>query len=113
MAAGKKGEQLAEEYLLSLGYKMHARNVRIHSDEIDLIAYDPEDKAVVFVEVKSRSVHNEDFGAFSNLTHKKKKNIRRSARAWIHAREYTGSFRIDVIGIEGGVVSHIKDMQST
>lgn len=48
---GARGEQLAEDFLKKLGYKILARGYRSRLGEIDLIAVDG--KCIVFVEVKT------------------------------------------------------------
>lgn len=49
---GILGEQLAKDYLLTLGYRMIAQNYRCQLGEIDLIMQDEDD--LVFIEVKTR-----------------------------------------------------------
>src|SRR3989344_5886964 len=49
---GKRGEDLACEYLINKGYKVLDRNYRKPWGEIDVIARAP-DKTLVFVEVKT------------------------------------------------------------
>ena len=50
---GKFGEDCAADFLEAQGYKIVARNFRIRSAEIDLIAQI--DDLIIFVEVKARS----------------------------------------------------------
>ena len=50
---GKKGEDLAAEYLASIGFEILERNWKNRFEEIDLIAIDKE--LLVIVEVKTRS----------------------------------------------------------
>ena len=50
---GKKGEQLAVDYLTKEGYKIEERNWRFQKAEIDIIASKQE--TVISVEVKTRS----------------------------------------------------------
>lgn len=51
--AGKLGEDCAAKFLEDKGYKIVARNFRIRSAEIDIIAQI--DNVIIFVEVKARS----------------------------------------------------------
>ena len=50
---GRKGEDLAAEYLVKQGYKIKYRNYRYLKAEIDIIAQKEEILAII--EVKSRS----------------------------------------------------------
>ena len=52
-ALGRRGEQIAAEYLQRRGLQILERNFRIRGGEIDLIA--KEGETYVFVEVKARS----------------------------------------------------------
>ncbi|WP_028582896.1 YraN family protein [Desulfogranum mediterraneum] len=53
VSTGRRGERLAADHLLSLGYTLLARNYRRRFGEVDIIAQDG--ATIVFVEVKSRS----------------------------------------------------------
>ena len=55
---GKKGEQLAVDYLLKNGYNIMERNYRFDKAEVDLIAQ--KDTVLAIIEVKTRSTT--DFG---------------------------------------------------
>jgi putative endonuclease len=50
---GKRGEQAAERFLISSGYRLLHRNYKISGGELDLIMLDG--RTVVFVEVKTRA----------------------------------------------------------
>jgi len=50
---GRKGETIAQEYLLAKGYKILETNWRFNNIEIDIIAVC--DEFLIFVEVKTRS----------------------------------------------------------
>lgn len=52
---GKNAEQLACNYLKSLGYKIISQNFTIRGGEIDIICKDKE--ILVFIEVKARFSH--------------------------------------------------------
>ena len=61
LVVGKRGEEIALSYLRSLGYPIRGCNVRLGRDEIDIIAYDPKDRVIAFVEVKTRSRASADY----------------------------------------------------
>ena len=50
---GRRGEEAAERYLMSLGYRILERRYRTRTAEVDLIAEDGD--TLVFIEVKTRS----------------------------------------------------------
>lgn len=55
-SVGGRGERVAFQYLHRSGYRVLARNRRSRLGEVDLIAEDPDRRAVVFVEVKTRQL---------------------------------------------------------
>lgn len=93
---GNKGEDTAAEYLLSLGYKIIDRNLRLFVGEIDILA---EDKGtVVIVEVKT--VRGSGFGLAQDLVrYKKQQKLKLLARA-IEQKYPNRALRIDVIGVD-------------
>ena len=108
---GRKGESIATAYLRSIGYKLYRRNTRLSRDEIDIIAYDPTDKVIVFTEVKTRAVFDRDYHPSLNMTGPKKKNTLRSARRWVARHNYKGGYRIDLVCVAGRkVVDHVKEI---
>lgn len=52
---GKKGEQLAVDYLLEKGYKIVEKNYRYRKAEVDIIAM--KESILIVVEVKTRSTN--------------------------------------------------------
>ena len=52
---GKKGEEIALDFLLSKNYKFIDKNFQMWGGEIDLIVKDNSTKEIVFVEVKTRT----------------------------------------------------------
>ncbi len=97
---GNNFEKKAEKYLMSKGYQIIGKNFFYQKSEIDLIAIS-NDEILVFVEVKYRTIKNENpsFDPFTTITPKKKKNLLRGARGFLDAHtEYHGFFsRFDVI----------------
>ena len=110
---GRSGERIARSHLKHLGYRVEGQNRRVGKhDEVDLIAFDPADDALVFVEVKSRSAHSEDFHPELNMDPRKRHALSRAARRYVRDTEYDGGYRMDLLCIASGkVVEHIKDIE--
>lgn len=51
---GGKGEEIVANYLVGNGYYLLERNFRCRIGEIDIIAFDKEEKKIVSIEVKTR-----------------------------------------------------------
>lgn len=108
---GNLGEDLAEKFLLRLGYEIRDRNIRLGRDEIDILAFDPVDNALVFVEVKTRSSISRNFGPELDTNHRKLAKMRRSARRWVKEHGFEGGYRLDAVYVvEGKVTEHIKEL---
>ncbi|OGJ57736.1 hypothetical protein A3H22_02195 [Candidatus Peribacteria bacterium RIFCSPLOWO2_12_FULL_55_15] len=110
---GEQGENCSAHFLCKLGYRILDRNVRVgRHDEIDIIAVDPKDRVLVFVEVKSRARLDDDYVPSLNLTKEKRRNMFRAARRWMTTHAYDGGYRLDLIGIAGSaVIEHILDVR--
>jgi putative endonuclease len=107
---GKRGEKLAAEYLVQLGYRLAATNWRYRKLEIDIIAWDREQ--LVIVEVKMRS--SGDFGDPSEaVTKKKQKYLIEAAEAYLETMYKAPEVRFDIISIiastKGYQFEHITD----
>lgn len=99
---GAMGEQLAVDYLERLGLRILARNWRCRYGELDVIAADEDGRAVVFVEVKTRT--GDQFGGVEQaVTPTKVRRLRRLAGLWLAQQQGNwDSVRIDVITIRIG-----------
>lgn len=96
MSSGKKGEDLACEYLQKQGLSLVERNFRLRLGEVDLIMRDGD--TLVFVEVKYRS--SQVFGgALAAVTPKKQQKIRLVAEVYLQRFDEMPSVRFDVVGI--------------
>lgn len=93
---GRRGEQLAAEYLQQHGYQILARNVRTPYGELDLIA--EQDGQTVFVEVKTRSGNR--FGPPEVSVNERKQAHLTQSAAHYAAENAIENWRIDVIAIE-------------
>jgi putative endonuclease len=98
---GKWGEQVAEEFFTSLGYKILSRNFRTPYGEIDLIVeVDFQSvKTIVFVEVKTRT--SRSFGTPEEAVNARKKDhLLASIQFYMQNFPAEANWRIDVIAIE-------------
>ena len=94
---GRHGEELAARHLAAKGYHIVARNWRCPGGEIDLIAHDGAELAIV--EVRARRGHA--FGSpEESITAAKQARLIDLAVAYVQAEEWPGPWRIDVVAIE-------------
>ncbi len=103
---GKKGEDLAAQYLANHGFSIIERNFKARYGELDIIALDG--KTLVFVEVKTRIGRR--FGLPEEaVTPKKLAEVVKTAQYYkILHPQLPDSLRIDVIGIELNVDETLK-----
>jgi putative endonuclease len=108
---GRRGEQVAADYLAGAGMTLVERNWRCPQGEIDIVARDGAE--LVFVEVKTRS--STGFGhPLEAITVAKLARLRRLAAAWCAAHPGPhGLIRIDAVAVVAplfGAVSveHLK-----
>jgi putative endonuclease len=94
---GRWGEDLAARRLAADGYEIVARNWRCEVGEIDLVAQDGDDLAIV--EVRSR--RGKAFGTpEESITQKKQARLVALAEAYVQATDWPGNWRIDVVAVE-------------
>ncbi len=98
-ALGSFGEGVATQYLQSNGFQVLARNWRCEHGELDIVAWEPSEHVVVFIEVKTRS--GSGFGApIEAVTPTKARRLYQLAYMWLDAHEARGSkIRVDAIGV--------------
>lgn len=96
---GKLGEDIATRYLSKQGYKVVERNFRIRNGEIDIIALDPTNQTLVFIEVKTRD--STQFGSpFEAIGFYKLKFITRTANYYsVTHPKLPRMLRIDAIAV--------------
>lgn len=93
---GQKGETKAAQFLKQKGYRILAQNWTHAHLEVDIIAQDKD--MLVIVEVKSRK--SDLYGNPSQaVNHKKQLNLYRAANKFIHAKDYKGEVRFDIIAV--------------
>jgi putative endonuclease len=96
-ALGRRGEQLAAQYLERAGFRILDRNWRCAEGEIDIVA--AERRVLVVCEVKTRS--GVGYGSpLDAITRAKRIRLRRLAIRWLVAHGVLfDEVRIDVIGL--------------
>lgn len=106
---GRKGEDLAAEFLKDNGYEIVERNFRFKKSEIDLIAKKAD--WLLFVEVKTRTSFSygepEEFVTLAQAN-----KIFEAAEEYIFSRDWQGNVRFDVISVKLGLeteVVHFED----
>ncbi len=95
---GRRGEALAAEKLMALGYALVARNYRCAAGEIDLVARRGE--AWVFVEVRTR--RGGQFGTpEDSITSRKRKHLVAAAQTYLQEHQLADvPWRIDMVAVE-------------
>ncbi len=96
---GQLGEEIASQFLTSRSYRILERNFRCKGGEVDIIARDPEDKSLVFIEVKARRDLSYGVPQLA-VTPFKQRQISKAALTWLSKnRLHDTNARFDVIAI--------------
>lgn len=93
----RQGENAARVFLESKGYKLCAQNLRVGSDEADLVMRTPDGSILVVVEVKTRSCATA--WPEERVDSSKQRSLIRLARALARKGNLTSPLRIDVISV--------------
>ncbi|MDB9893774.1 YraN family protein [Flavobacteriaceae bacterium] len=107
---GKKGEELAIDYLIKQGYKIVERNWRFQKAEIDIIAR--KEETLISVEVKTRSTN--DFGNPQDFVNPKKiKLMVLAMNEYVLKKDLNVEVRFDIVAItknKGSFnIEHLED----
>jgi putative endonuclease len=95
---GRDGEDLAVAFLVSAGYRLLARNVRVAGGEIDAVCLDG--TTLVVVEVKRRD--SSSFGsALGAVDARKRATLRRIAADYAQVVAPSAKIRFDVVTLDG------------
>jgi len=100
---GKAGEEEATSYLKKRGYKILERNYKTKFGELDIVA--SKKKAIIFVEVKSRTVGEIDSPTFlpeDNIDRRKRGKLRKLGEYYLSVHNYPENqeWQIDVVTVE-------------
>jgi putative endonuclease len=107
---GRKGEEIAADYLKARGYRILETNWRRGRNEIDIIARTG--KILVVAEVKAR--HSKLAGEPETaVTREKQRALIRAANAYVQLHKLDDEVRFDIISIliekEKEQIRHIED----
>ena len=108
---GKRGEDLAAQFLEEKNYQLLERNWRHGRAELDIIAMDG--KTMVFAEVKTRS--DDIFERPENAVKNKKRGLMiKAAIGYMHKSQHENAIRFDILSVilRGGKdpqIDHFKD----
>lgn len=111
---GELGEEVAANFLIARGYRIMERNFRCKGGEVDIIATDPADKSLTFIEVKARRGLSYGVPQLA-VTPFKQRQISKAALTWLSKnRLHDTNARFDVIAIllhtDGQhTIDHIKN----
>ena len=107
---GKRGEEVAANYLQEKGFKILETNWRFGRNELDLVTRDGE--TLVIVEVKTRH-SNTLVEPEMAVNREKQRAIIRSANAYVKIKRWEQETRFDIISIlingERKEINHIPD----
>ena len=96
---GVLGEEVAAHFIIEHGYRIVERNFRCKGGEVDIIARDPVDKSLVFIEVKARRGLTYGVPQLA-VTPFKQRQISKAALTWLSKnRLHDTNARFDVIAI--------------
>lgn len=105
---GRAGEEMAAAYLIRAGLEIVERNWHCRHGELDLVATEEAPDFVqggapvrwlVAVEVRIR--RGARFGtALESVTPAKQQKLRLTAESYVHAHQWQGPWRIDVVAIQ-------------
>jgi len=107
---GKKGEQLAVDFLLKNKYEIIERNYRFDKAEVDVLAL--KDNILAVIEVKTRSTI--DFGNPQDFVKPKQiKNLVKAVDEYVNENDLELEVRFDIIAIvkekKGFSVEHLEN----
>lgn len=119
---GKFAEDIAAEYLISLGWKILARNYKLNHGELDIIALDTEanPEEIAVIEVRCRTLGKIQ-SPFDSIGPRKLRSLVKYSWEFINKIDWEGFWRIDIIGItmkekndsHDWELEHIRDITSS
>jgi len=112
---GQTGEQAAANHLKRKGYTIITTNWHGQYGEIDIVAKDPTNDDLVFVEVKTRKYRKLET-AFAAITARKREKMTHVAYEYLHMQALPDdtAWPIDVIGVtldsnDAAQIKHVEN----
>lgn len=106
---GDWGEQIAAEYLVTLGCAIRERKWAGHGFEVDIVAQ--KGTRIIFVEVKTRK--NDVNNPVDAVDYTKRRHMIRAADQYLRALDIPLDYQFDIIGITGTPhdykIEHVED----
>lgn len=96
LKSGKKGEDVASQYLENKGYKILARNWQYMHRELDIVAI--HQKTLVFVEVKTR-IEGSLITPLEAVNKKKQRLLVSAANLYIQKHDLDFESRFDIVSV--------------
>jgi putative endonuclease len=110
LSLGKKGEQLAVEYLQEEGYEILERNWRFRHVEVDIIAQTRDQLIICEVKTRSGNTYGEPS---ASVDFRKQRSLIFAAERYIFSHNIDMDVRFDIISIIIGqcrtALEHIKE----
>src|SRR5512136_2041318 len=98
---GRRGEEIAADYLRQQGYTLLARNWRCPAGEVDIVAREGE--TLAFVEVRTRRAGSRQGTPEESVTARKQARLVEVAQTYLQeAGLDDAAWRLDVVAIEVG-----------
>lgn len=116
---GRFAETIAADHLITMGWKVLARNVKISHGELDIVALDTtiRPSELVIVEVRARTIGKIQ-SPLESVGPRKLKSLVKYSRALVEKVSWEKFWRIDLIGItfedkisfQKWRLDHVKDI---
>ncbi|MGE5424760.1 MAG: YraN family protein [Syntrophothermus sp.] len=107
---GKKGEEIAADFLRKKGFKILEMNWRSGRNEVDIIAMDKEYLVIVEVKTRSSTFAGEPETA---VTRDKQRGLIIAANSYLRFKQRSNEVRFDIVAIviqkESETIHHIED----
>lgn len=102
---GKWGEDIAENKLREMGWKILGRNISFRCGELDIVAVD--DDEIVMVEVRTRTV-GEMMPPECSVGPRKLRKLVNAGKSYVLKNKWDGPWRIDLMAVTVESEKHFR-----